>query len=269
MRGRATVLLKTNSKTTHSYAHLSMPVRFINRALQKSLCFKEDLCIVAEIVPDGQFQGANTTTAGIRYGVNYEGTCPHVTIPESDQKGFLKACVAALADIYLWYGADRMSPEKICTTLELALQAELDAVRRSQPAHGPTGSETLEEQRQVTLRPAGSGVKVVFFTLVVKTASLALKYPGGVQGFLAAFPDTNWESDGLLLGTSAMTDEDLIPIIEGLTRHGPQAKVAPVDFYVLEDCRWDRMPPPVLFLTHDDNELEWIVKQGDLYVHLT
>jgi len=263
MRGRATVLLKTNPKTTHSYAHLSIPVRFINRALQKSLCFKEDVCIIAEIVPDDEFEGANTTTAGIRYGVNYQGTCPHITIPESDQKGFLKACVAALADIYLWYGADRMSREKACTMLELALQAELDAVPRSPAAEAP------REEPQVLFRPAGSGVKVVFFTLIVKTASLALNYPGGVQGFLAAFAETKWETDGTLLGTGAMADDDLVPLIDDLTRHSLQAKVAPVDFWVLENSQWDGLPPPVLFLTHDDDELKSSIQEGDLYVHLT
>jgi hypothetical protein len=181
-------------------------------------------------------------------------------MPESDRQGFTGACVAALADIHVWKGSERMTQEKARNILELALRAEFDAVPAPQPPQRPK----LEEERQVTFRPAGSGVKVVCFALVVKTASIAERYPGGLPGFLAAFPETKWEGDGMLLRTSAMATEDLAPIIESLIANNLQAKASPADFYVLEDF----LSSPVSFLTHDDNELESVREEQGLFVYL-
>ena len=86
--------------------------------------------------------------------------------------------------------------------------------------------------RIVLLRPAGRGVRVRFFTLVVRLDALHRKYPAEIHTFFREAKG-RWEMDGLLCSTVSMT-WDFDEALAILDACGMQCAKPPVDFYLVE-----------------------------------
>jgi hypothetical protein len=117
----------------------------------------------------------------------------------------------------------------------------------------PVAASTTE--RRVYFRTAANGVRVVFFSLLVKMDSIERNYPGGITSFFNE-NSSPWEMDGTLCVTASMTDDfdELLTLLES---HGMQCRQAPVDFYlVCADFGVDDGFTHPMVLTADDGELE-------------
>jgi len=113
-------------------------------------------------------------------------------------------------------------------------------------------NENRWSDRVIHLRPANSGVEVVFFSLVVKLDSLRKQGDGDVL-FLLNLTGDVWRTDGVLCSTVAMGLDDLGETIAFLENLCLQSKNTPVDFYILAIDIGDPW-----YLTHNDGELEFL-----------
>src|SRR5208337_5052071 len=86
--------------------------------------------------------------------------------------------------------------------------------------------------RIVFLRPAGSGVRVRFFTLIIRLDALHRKYPAEIHAFFKEAKG-RWEMDGMLCSTISMTwdFDEALALLEAC---GMQCAKPPVDFYLVE-----------------------------------
>ncbi len=125
----------------------------------------------------------------------------------------------------------------------------------------------VREERKIHFRAAGSGVSVVFFTLIVKMASLRERHGEDLSPFFrdSAVP---WETDGALCATASMACEfaDIIELLEG---SGLQCREAPVDFYVVEEgMGGSEFAFPAHCLTMDDGEIDFYCESDREYACL-
>ena len=126
--------------------------------------------------------------------------------------------------------------------------------------------------RLMFLQPAGSGVPIDFYTLVVKLKSLSSKCEGDVFAFLKQ-TGIAWTIDGPLCAAYAM-GMDLDDLVKQVVDLGLQAETEPVDFYVLAQV----FPHPgeegldphtrPYYLSLDDGELGFHNTPWKQYVYL-
>ncbi len=128
-----------------------------------------------------------------------------------------------------------------------------------------SGNEFVQEDRFILFLPVDVGIKIVFYTLIVKMEPLYEKCKGDIIGFFKETGDA-WDMNGTLCSTAAMHPDDLQKSVSMLEALGLQCERAPVDYYVLEALRgFENEGEPDFYAywgTLDDGELEFY---GDEY----
>ncbi len=91
----------------------------------------------------------------------------------------------------------------------------------------------LQEAPHMVLHEPGRGIKISFFTLIVKMESILAARGWSWDAFLEFCWQNNWKpiTDGQLVGFSSMNAADLDMIIDALEEHGLQCQEYPVDYY--------------------------------------
>jgi hypothetical protein len=121
--------------------------------------------------------------------------------------------------------------------------------------------------RNVLLRRAESGVRVRFFTLIIRLDSLHRKYPADIHTFFKE-AKRRWEMDGMLCSTISMTwdFDEALALLEGC---GMQCAKPPVDFYLVEAGfgTSDPLDAPHCLTIHS-GELSFHEDDGKMYCRL-
>jgi len=130
-------------------------------------------------------------------------------------------------------------------------------------------SSGVEDQvdRIVYLRPAGTGVRVRFFALVIRLDALHRKYQREIHTFFREAKG-RWEMDGVLCATTSMTGNFDGPLAL-LEACGMQCGKSPVDFFLVEAGLGTADPfdaPHCLTLGGD--ELSFSGERGKMYCRL-
>lgn len=265
------MVFKGNARTKHSYLHMCIPLKFINRALGKISGFEEELVIIVEIVNDQEFDEVKSNSPNADYFITRDEKSIHrIVFPEAKKSDVIDICIRGFIEILMRRnGYDYQLQQSLYPVLKKAVRAEMDAVPRAAVSNPACQTESMPEAPEIPL-PENIGVKAIFFTLIVLESSLISKYSGGPDKFIedTTAGDTSWPWDRSqgLMSRIAQSINDFIPIVELLDQNGLQGKAPTPDFYVI-----DVTPLPPLqayYLTHNDDRLAYSEHDGRLYARL-
>lgn len=254
---------------------MSIPLGFVNRAVDRLFTFKDQLIIVVEIVSDEEFLESYRGTKNVGYILTYEekGT-PKIIIMESRKCDFIDICIRGFVDVLRFMGREPLqTDEELYLRIKKATSEEMNSVpplERREVQKSPPD--------RVIRRAEGSGVPVTFFSLIVKVSSINVKYKGGVDKFIRDTTPNNpqgeiwrWGYDGRLLSRSAMAEDDLDDTVILLLEHGLQCKASPPDFYVtMVDWGMSEQGGRLTAncLTFDDDQIEYFEEKGTFFARL-
>jgi hypothetical protein len=268
------MLFKGNPRTKTGL-YMSIPLGFVNRAVDRVFTFKDPVIIVVEIVNDEEFVRSYKGTKNVGYLLTYEDkSTPKIIITESRKDEFIDICLRGFIDVLRFMGKEALrTDEELYLRIKKAVNEEMDSVptleRRETPKSPP---------EPVIHRPEGSGVPVTFFSLIVKVSSINMKYKGGFDKFIEDTTPSSpegeiwrWGYDGRLLSRSAMAEDDLDDTIAQLLQHGLQCKTSPPDFYVtLVDWGMSEQGGRLIAncFTFDDDQIEYFEEKGTFFARL-
>jgi len=268
------MLLKGNPRAGTGL-YMSIPLGFINRAVDRLFTFNDQFVIVVEIVNDEEFLEYYRRTKNVGYLLMYEDKdTPKIVITESRKDEFIDLCIRGFVDVLRFLGREPLqSDEELYLRIKEAVEEEKNAVPTLERRETPKSPPEL-----VIRRPEGSGVPVTFFSLIIKVSSINMKYNGGINKFIKDTTSSSpggemwrWGYDGRLLSRSAMAQDDLDDTIAQLLEHGFQCKTSPADFYVtLVD--WGMSEPGGRLMancfTFDDDQIEYFEEKGTFFARL-
>lgn len=246
--------LKGNSRTTQSYRQFSLPITFINRAINHSLHLNEDLSVEVEVIPDIEFNFEGGKRYYLKIGDAREET---FLIPEAHLGSFVDICIEAVIEFLISKGIP--FPYDLHSELNRSVHMALDA----QPDGETLQASDAPQGKSISYVEKMSGIKINNICLIVKVKSLEERFKGGLEEYISN-TDSSWVCDYHLLGTCAAALEDLNQPLEMLQKYGLQAEWAPADFYLIEQSNLMKISPlpvedeeikPRIF-TMDDNALK-------------
>jgi hypothetical protein len=268
------MLFKGNPRT-RAGLYMSIPLKFVNQAVDRLFAFKDRLVIVVEIVNDEEFVKLYRGTKNVGYLLAYEdkGT-PKIIIMESKEVEFIDICIRGFIDVLRFMGREPFQKDE---ELYFRIKEAVDEEKNAMPPLERVESHKLP-QEPVIYRPEGSGVPVTFFSLIVKVSSINMKYKGGFNKFIKDTTPRSrggeiwcWGCDGRLLSRSAMAEDDLDDTIALLHRHGLQCKTSPPDFY-LTLVEWGMSEEGQRLITNcftfDDDQVEYFEEEGTFFGRL-
>jgi hypothetical protein len=246
-RGVCVFVFAGNGRTKGSYPYLGIPMRFLTEGVNRFFAFRDDLTVIVELVPDEEMPLPRFRERGYRLGL--ERGSFTIFIPESRKDDIIELSSRGFTDLCRHLGLPGWH-EKLHREIVPTITQPSPPPPPS-PVPAPQDAEEFESEESA----AGEGVPVVFFTLLIKMASLERKYPGGVEQYVEDADPCEWLDDGRLLRTVSM-ENDFDPFVGLLTEKGLQCTEAPADFYVLDGGpgipRW-----AATFLTLDDGGLKF------------
>jgi hypothetical protein len=265
-RNKCFMLFKCNARTKVSYAHMSIPLKFVNRALSKAFAFDKELVIIVEIINDQEFSLLFADRGNSSYAVSLEDEdTPCILIPEAKRDEIISACIGGFVDIC--QSRDELKPIHK-DGIHWILKDAIDKVKAAVPhAELPEKKAPMEA---VVGRTEATGVSVVFFSLIVKVSSLNEKYKGGFQQFIedttTAGNPWPWECDLWLLDRIAMADGYFENTIFLLEQGGLNCEAPSPDFYLVNVTPLTRSHAQCL--THDDGAIDYVEEDGKLFAKL-
>lgn len=101
------MLMKSNPRTKTGYLHMSIPLGYVNRAVDRLFTFKDLLVIVVEIINDEEFVSSYRGARNVGYLLTYEdkGT-PKIIIMESRRDEFIDICIRGFIDVLRFMGRE-------------------------------------------------------------------------------------------------------------------------------------------------------------------
>jgi hypothetical protein len=100
------ILFKGNPRTKTGL-YMSIPLGFVNRAVDRLFTFKDQLVIVVEIVNDEEFLESYRGTKNVGYLLMYEDKdTPKIIIMESRKDEFIDICIRGFVDVLRFMGRE-------------------------------------------------------------------------------------------------------------------------------------------------------------------